>query len=711
MMSHSPFVQLDSISTSVVIDCTNKQPRIIYWGKKLSALSSIEPLLALGKRQEAKCAPEIEPLLSLTPCYGDGFIGAPGLELRSTDGNAWMFSGEISDIQQNENHCTISMFDNVRKIKLNYQISLNYDSNVLSAATEVCNMSDNLIEVDWCASLTVPLHDHFDTIHSFEGRWANEFRRSKLQRFMGGYLKENRKGKTSHDNFPGVLLSNSNTNETQGECFGFHLGWSGNHRTRVESLSDGRNFVQLGELLHPGEVKLKTGECYQTPLMYVSYSKQGLSTLSNNFHTYVRKNLLTYNATEKLRPVHYNTWEAIYFDHSYETLADLANRAAKLGAERFVLDDGWFKGRRGDDAGLGDWVVDKAIYPQGLAPLIKTVNDNGMEFGIWFEPEMVNPDSYLYRQHPDWILQAENCQQIQFRNQYVLDLTRSEVVEYLDTAISDILNTYPQIKYIKWDMNRDINHANNAQGYPAVHKQTLALYELIQSLKVRFPSVEIESCSSGGARVDYGILRYTDRVWTSDSNDALDRLSIQKGCSFFFPSEVMGSHVGPRDCHITGRNIKIETRVGVALFGHMGMEMDPRELTDHEAKVLSEGFALHKQNRQLIHGGKLVRLDSEDCAVNFGIVATDQSEALYAHNLINEYKGALPPSYFFTGLAENKNYKLERVWPVEFDEYRESGLSQLNGQVFSGEHLVNFGIQLPIMLPETLIVFKLTQAK
>ncbi|EWH10211.1 glycoside hydrolase, clan GH-D [Catenovulum agarivorans DS-2] len=710
-MSHQPFVQLNSRDTSIIVNCTGKQPQIIYWGKKLTQLDSIDPLIALAQRQEAKCAPEVEPILSLTPCYGDGFVGAPGLELRSLSNNAWMFSGHITYVAQSNGQSIIEMFDNVRNVKVVYQLQLDYESNVFSASTEIVNHSSESIEIDWCASLTIPLQEQFDTIYSFEGRWANEFRRHKLKRFMGGYLKENRKGKTSHDNFPGVVLSSANTSEAHGECFGFHLGWSGNHRTRVESLSDGRNFVQLGELLHPGEVRLKEGESYQTPSIYVSYSNLGLSNLSNNFHNFVRSKLLTYDATQKVRPIHYNTWEAIYFDHSYETLKELVEKAAKLGAERFVLDDGWFKGRRDDTAGLGDWTVDESIYPQGLNPLIKAVNDNGMEFGIWFEPEMVNPDSDLYRKHPEWILQAENCEQIKFRNQYVLDLTRPEVTDYLDSAISDILEAYPQITYIKWDMNRDINHANNALGYPAVHKQTLALYSLIQNLKGKFPHVEIESCSSGGARVDYGILRYTDRVWTSDSNDALDRLSIQKGCSFFFPSEVMGSHVGPRDCHITGRNISIEMRTGVALFGHMGMEMDPRELTDHEAKVLSDGFALHKANRHLIHGGNLVRLDSQECAVNFGIVAKDQSEALYAHNLITEYKGALPPSYFFIGLDQTKNYRIERVWPIEINEYRESGLSKLNGQVFSGEHLVNFGMQLPIILPQSLLVFKLTEVK
>jgi alpha-galactosidase len=578
---------------------------------------------------------------------------------------------------------------------------------VLSASTKLTNQASDNLAVNYCAAPTIPMPDHITKLMSFEGRWSNEFHRATIDLFLGSVLRENRKGKTSHDNFPGAVLHAPSTNESQGECYGFHLGFSGNHRTRVELLPEQRTYIQMGELLMPSELELAQGESYESPTLYCSYSADGFSALSNNFHGYVRQHILSPKQQAKARPVHYNTWEGIYFDHDVDTLKGLADKVAKLGVERFVLDDGWFLGRRGDFAGLGDWTVDKTIYPEGLSPIIDHVTGLGMEFGIWFEPEMVNPDSELYRAHPDWVLQTKGNEQLQFRNQLVLDLTRPEVISYLFQCINDVLTEYPSISYIKWDMNRDINHAGDAIGRPAVSKQTHALYALIDDLKAAHPSVEIESCSSGGARIDYGVLAHTDRVWTSDSNDALDRLNIQRGCSFFFPSEVMGAHVGPRDCHITGRHISVEMRAGVAFFGHFGLEMDPRELTDHEVAALTSAIALHKKHRQLIHSGKLVRLDSDGNSVDFGIVSEDKSQALYAYNSVTETKRTMPKKYRFNNLDKHKNYRFNLIWPTQLNEYSESILSKIEGGVFSGELLVELGMQLPISFPQTTLIFEL----
>jgi len=421
----------------------------------------------------------------------------------------------------------------------------------------------------------------------------------------------------------------------------------------------------------------------------------------------VRQQLLSKAQRSKPRPVHYNTWEGIYFDHNVETLKQLADHVAPLGVERFVLDDGWFKGRRHDRAGLGDWVVDKAVYPEGLQPIISYVNRLGMEFGIWFEPEMVNPDSDLYRAHPEWVLQTAHNTQLKFRNQLVLDLTRPEVVTYLFNAIDAILRQYPAIKYIKWDINRDLNHPGNALGKPAVHQQTLALYQLVARIKAAHPGLEIESCSSGGARVDYGVLRYTDRVWTSDSNDALDRLSIQRGCSFFFPSDVMGAHVGPRDCHTTGRRVSMEMRAAVAFFGHMGIEMDPRELTGAEKDTLTAAIRLHKHYRNFIHNAQLHRLDTDNLSINFGLVNQDKTLALFAYNSVVESGRTLPKRLRFVGIDANKHYRLSLVWPTALKEHTPSLIRTIDKQVFSGAALMQFGMQLPITLPQSSLIFEL----
>tara|TARA_R110001592_G_C13153904_1_gene748356 strand:+ start:694 stop:2832 length:2139 start_codon:yes stop_codon:yes gene_type:complete len=701
------YIQLNSINASLIVDCKSRTPAIIYWGKLLSTQTSAHMLTLLSTRQEAKCSLVVEAPISLSPLLGQGFTGAPGIEINNHD-YAWSLGGDLVNIfQTDDNKVIFESVDDIRQVKVVHTLALHHDTDVLSASTALVNLTNQPLTVNWCATPTIPLPEQMNKIMSFEGRWSNEFQCHSLDLFLGSFVRENRKGKTSHDNFPGLVMHNSHTHEQAGECYGFHLGWSGNHKMRAELLPEGRSYVQLGELLMPGEVVLAPQQSYQSPMLYAAYSDQGFSGLSHCFHQYVRRELLSPKLSKTPRPIHYNTWEGIYFDHNIDTLKQLANKVAELGVERFVLDDGWFKGRRGDCAGLGDWIVDKKIYPQGLSPLIEHVNQQGMEFGLWFEPEMVNPDSDLYRAHPDWVLATAGNEQLNFRNQLVLDLTRTEVVDYLFHAIDDILSEYPQIVYIKWDMNRDINHAGNALGKPAIHQQTSALYQLIARIKQQHSHVEIESCSSGGARVDYGVLAHTDRVWTSDSNDALDRLAIQRGCSFFFPSEVMGAHVGPRECHITGRTVSMEMRVAVAFFGHMGLEMDPRELTEEDCEQLTTIIALHKKHRQLIHSGKLLRLNHDGDSINFGLINNDKSQALFAYNSINETKRTTPPKYRFVGLADEKIYKLTLIWPTQLKEYSPSVLSKIQGQKFSGESLMQLGMQLPVLFPQSSLIFEL----
>ena len=710
MPQQTSFVTLESRNVTLIIDCQNKTPALLYWGKKLSKNTSAEMIKLLATRQEAKCSVVIEAPISLSPVMGEGFTGSPGIEIMNQN-NAWSVAGALSRIdQKNQQLVTFETIDSIRKIKIIHTLSLEKNSDVLSASTQLINLHEtDAIAVQSCDAPTLKLPDHIQKIMSFEGRWSNEFQRNSVDLFLGSFVRENRKGKTSHDNFPGFVVHHEHTNEQSGECYGFHLGWSGNHKMRVELLPEGRIYAQLGELLMPGEIELKPQQRYCSPTLYASYSQQGFSKLSQQFHQFVRSDILSPTIKNKPRPVHYNTWEGLYFDHDITTLKSLAEKAAAIGAERFVLDDGWFKGRRGDNAGLGDWVVDKGIYPEGLSGLIQHVNDCKMEFGLWFEPEMVNPDSDLFRAHPDWILETEGNTQLPFRNQLVLDFTRPEVIDYLYHAISNILTEYPNIVYIKWDMNRDINHAGNSLGRPAIHQQTLQFYALVDRIKAQHPHVEIESCSSGGARVDYGVLAHTDRVWTSDSNDALDRLSIQRGCSFFFPAEVMGAHVGPRDCHITGRRVDLTMRAAVAFFGHMGIEMDPRELTDIETEQLKNIIALHKKHRALIHSGNLIRFDSDGDSINFALIDETQSKGLFAYNSVLETKRTTPPKYRFVGLAPEKIYNLSLIWPTDLKEYSKSVLSAVQNQHFSGEALMNFGMQLPVLFPQTSLIFEVTE--
>lgn len=698
------WIVLEGAATTFILEIDERGPQVIYWNSKLEDCSP-DVVKALLARPVGHASPPFEVPITLCSTQGSGFFGSPGISL-SKGASGWDFNpSQIVAVDRHENGADIKTIDSVHEIELCHRFIMDPASDVIKLSTKVINRSDEALFLGGCAAATVPLPDYVDQLTSFTGRWANEFQRQTIDQFNGVYARENRRGRTSHDNFPGLLVHAKSATETAGDVFGFHLGWSGNHRVVSEKLSDGRAFVQMGELLLPGEIILGRDEVYETPALYCAHSATGFSGLSQKFHRYVRGHFLPESVKAKPRPVHYNTWEAVYFDHDIEKLKELAGKAAGLGVERFVLDDGWFKGRRSDSAGLGDWFVDEDIYPNGLTPLIAHVKAQGMEFGLWVEPEMVNSESDLYRDHPDWVLSATTSEQIPFRNQLALDLSKAEVTDYLFGRL-DALLSENDIAYLKWDMNRDIHHPGSS-GRPSVHAHVKALYGLLEKLRARHPKVEIESCASGGGRADYGVLEHTDRIWTSDSNDAIDRLSIQRGCSFFFPSEVMGAHIGPRVCHITGRILSAEFRAATAMFGHMGMEFDLTELTGEEAEAVKAAVELHKRHRQLIHTGELVRLETPACASAFAIVAADRNKAIASYSQVSTRIDTVPETLRFVALDPSAHYQVNVVWPIE--PFGKSTEAMDFSGVFSGDVLMKVGVQLSIMLPETNLTFYLTK--
>ncbi len=448
---------------------------------------------------------------------------------------------------------------------------------------------------------------------------------------------------------------------------------------------------------------------FQTPWLYAAYSNQGLNGIRDCFHQFVRQETPLKHIQLKPRPIHFNTWEAVYFTHQKEKLFQMVDAAAEVGIERFILDDGWFKGRDGEKAALGDWFVDDKKYPQGLKPLIEAVHGKGMQFGLWFEPEMVNPDSDCYRQHPEWMLAIPGYQQVLGRYQYVINLTNPNAFAYIYNRLDALLTEY-DIQYIKWDMNRVLVQASDQNGQALVHKQTLALYDLLEKLRAKHPDVEIESCSSGGGRIDLGILRYTDRVWTSDCNDALTRQHIQHGFSYFLPPEIMGSHIGPTPAHTTQRSHRLSFRALTALFGHMGVEWDVSLISDEERKQLKHYLKLHKDYRELLHHGRCIGLDYADEAYAYGVIANDQTQALVAvaqldmpHDM---YNPVLKIPYlqadqkYQVNVLEHSHLEMPHVMRVPPEWYHE-------GIILTGEWLAKVGMQMPIMDPESLLLLEI----
>ena len=484
-----------------------------------------------------------------------------------------------------------------------------------------------------------------------------------------------------------------------------HLAWSGNHTMLAERLGDGRRYVQAGELLHPGEVVLEPGESYATPQVLGVYSSDGLTSATWGFHRAARRSP---SHPTSPRPVLLNTWEAVYFRHDHDTLRELADVAASIGIERFVLDDGWFGSRRDDTSGLGDWVVSADVYPDGLGPLIDHVTGLGMEFGIWVEPEMVNPDSDLYRSHPDWALATEGYDPVLGRNQLVLDLAAPKRSPTSSAQLDALLRDH-DIAYVKWDMNRDHVQGSGSSGSAGTHDQTVAVYALFDELRRRHPAVEFESCASGGGRIDHEILRRTERVWTSDCNDALERQTIQRGASMLIPPEVMGAHIGPTRAHTTGRVHTLAFRAATALFGHLGVEWNVARLDEDRRAQLAAAIAVHKRFRPLLHTGDTVRFDTEPAYCAHGVYAADRSEALVSFAQLATSASLTPPALRLPGLDPDVRYRIEHV--ALPGERWGMALSQptwlTDGTELTGRQLAAHGIRPPVMHPESAVLVHL----
>lgn len=690
-------------STLLIEALSGEAPVVRYWGARLN--QSSEPLLWQPALPQAGLD-EVRPL-SIAPTLADGTFLEPALRSHQ-DGRGWAEQWHLTATQATDAELAFVLVSRSGLIRLNWQVTLDAATDVLSISAALTNQSDAELALEqWLTTWPLP-REHNDVL-TFTGRWVNEFQPCRQALPIGSLELTNLKGRTSHDHFPGLLTGTPGFTAEQGDVCAFHLGWSGNHRQRVERNQQGHTQFQAGAHLLPGEIRLAPGAQFSSPVLYATRSSSGFNGIAANFQQFVRNNLLAW-PTEGPRPVHINTWEAIYFDHTQKALDDLAEAAAAVGAERYVLDDGWFLGRRDDTAGLGDWTVDESIYPQKLHPLAATLQRTGLEFGLWVEPEMVNPDSDLYREHPDWVLAIAGQHQPLARQQRVLDLTRGEVQTYLFDHLNALLDEYP-ISYLKWDMNRDLVQAADAQGQAATFRQTEALYDLLAKLRKAHPGVEIESCASGGARMDFAILQHTHRFWLSDCNDARERQRMQQWAALFFPAEVLGSHIGPPHSHTTGRQHKTTVRAGTALFGHMGIEWDVRHLTDADRQALTNAIALHKEWRSVIHGGIRRSLQPADPnQIAFQVCAAP-------HHLISVFQQdmpelSVPGSLRLSGLQPGKHYRLSIILqPAETGHLMKSLPAWMHRETvqLSGESLMTLGLPLPVMDPDSLLVLSLTE--
>jgi len=680
----------------------------------------------------------------LLPQHGEGWFGRPGLSGHRLDtgagdpaaGRDWspLFRTLRSD--HDGGRARVEAADKAAGLRLVTEIEA-MPGGAIRARHTLTNTGSQPYIVN-SLEVVFPLPGRVGEVLDFTGRPEAERTPQRHQLGDGLWLREGRRGHTGHDSATVVVAGVPGFSFSSGEAYGLHVAWSGNTVYRVERLPSGRGMVggdrgphgtppdadagagtqtgsseQLlpgtttiggGELLLPGEIILAQGEFYATPWIYLAAARAGLDDLAAQFHGYLRS-LPAHPRSP--RPVNLNVWEAVYFDHDFGRLAALADTAAGIGVERYVLDDGWFHGRRSDHAGLGDWWVDEAVWPAGLHQLADYVRARGMQFGLWMEPEMVNPDSDLYRAHPDWILAAGQRVPPLQRHQLVLDLTRTEVAAYLLERISKLLSEYP-IDYVKWDCNRDIIDAGSGAraGAPAAHQQTVAVYALLDELRRRYPAVEWESCAAGSGRVDLAMLERVQRIWTSDMTDALARQSIQRWTGQLVPPEYLGAHVSAPSSHQTGRHMPLSLRGATALFAHFGIEWDITQASQEELAELGQWIQLYKRCRRLIHSGRVVRLDTpDDTAWMYGVISSDRSAALMSYVQLDEPRNDQPAAMRVPGLDPLRRYRVTEVTPSARLPRRE-GLADagLPGVEVSGAALAEIGLAIPARRTLTAVV-------
>ena len=481
--------------------------------------------------------------------------------------------------------------------------------NVITRRCVLKNGSEGAVSIRKLMSFMIDLPDRNYTLHSFDGAWIREAHRHARRVEYGVYENSAATGASSNRHNPGFLLSAEGTNEDWGECWGFNLIYSGNHCGIVEKSPADLVRVQLGVNPACFDWTLRPGEAFETPEAVLSFSDRGLNGLSENFHSFVNNDIVRGDWKNAERPVLLNNWEAHFFKFTHGKLIRLARRAKSLGAELFVLDDGWFGERISDAAGLGDYTVNRRKLPRGLTGLSEAIRAMGLKFGLWFEPEMVNPDSDLYRAHPDWAVTTPGKKPCLGRNQLLLDLTRPEVRDYIVENVSRVIDE-AQLSYVKWDMNRHMSDAYSPllenQGEFA-HRYILGLYELLHRIFDPRPHVLLESCSSGGNRFDLGMLCFSPQIWASDDTDPVERLEIQQGLSYLYPQSCMGAHVSAAPHQQTLRTTPLSTRFNVAAFGCLGYELDLKWLTAAEKREIREQIAFYKAHRKTLQYGPLRR--------------------------------------------------------------------------------------------------------
>ncbi len=565
------------------------------------------------------------------------------------------------------------------------------DKDVITRAVRLKNTGSSALTLLAAASMCLDLPERYTERIHFYGRHTMEMQAERCVLSHGIQTVSSGRGMSSHHHNPFTILCEENTTEEQGWCIGVMPVYSGNHRTDIEVDQKESVRVVAGINRDAFTWRLEPGEVFETPQVLLTFGSEGLEGLSGQLHRFFRKHILRWPAEWKTPPVLLNSWEAVYMDIDEKRVCALAEQAAQLSADLFVLDDGWFAGRDTDTKALGDWKADARKFPHGLAAVADAVRKQGLSFGIWIEPEMVSEDSELFRNHPDYAMRVPGRKPVMGRDQLVLDLTRQDVVDCIFRQIAGILE-HGGIRYVKWDANRNLADLYSTALPPdrqreVSHRYVLGLYSLMDRLTAAFPHVLFEGCAGGGGRFDAGILYYFPQIWGSDNTDAVARLSIQRGYSFGYPPECVGAHISDVPNAQTGRTVPLSLRALVAMSGTFGLELDPARLTEKEAEEFRRYAGIFRQYAGLIRTGAYSRLRGErgkDPLFAWEIRSEDASEALVFAAETDPQANAKAVTWYLRGLQEQAQYRLTCVEP----EKKTAGGRPLSGRLFTGSELM-----------------------
>ncbi len=696
----------------------------LYYGTGIQNPQDFQETVEILPRPMTSCPIEnewfsLEHVHQEYPVYGNSDFRQPALAIRHPDGSTVsdfkvcgfdLFDGKphleglpavYTESGDEAKTLTIHLADEKKQLELDLFYSMFKEGGILTRSASLTNRGEKPVAIETMMSLSVDLPDSDYQWLQFSGAWGRE-RELKIRSLEQGITSiGSRRGHSSHNHNPFVIIKRPYTNEDDGEAIGFSLVYSGNFLIQAET--DTYNNLRIVAGIHPDgfEWKLNPGQTFQTPECVSVYTQKGLNSLSQTYHKLYQKRLTRGYWRDRPRPILNNNWEATAFDFNEDRLIEIAKTAQNCGCELFVLDDGWFGARRNDKAGLGDWKANRDLLPNGIEGLCRRMNEMGMEFGLWFEPEMVNKDSDFYRSHPDWILEVPDRPGCHGRNQFVLDFTRKEVVDAIYDQMTEILDKAP-LAYIKWDMNRSITEAYS-RALPAdqqgevFHRYILGVYSLYERLIQRYPKILFESCASGGGRFDPGMLYYAPQAWCSDDSDGAERIRIQYGTSYGYPISSIGAHVSEIPNQQVYRNVPLHTRANVACFGTFGYELDLGNLSAQELDQVKSQVQFMKEYRNLLQFGTFYRLKSpfENNISAWMVVSDDRTQAIVGWYRTLSHVNQPFEHLKLKGLDPKMRYTIETVGKHKYtnrhpygDELMHFGLitsDGLSGQVMEND--------------------------